>query len=107
MGDVVAMRKDGKPTVPLCKNCEYFRPTMGIRNPAHCSTPKRKGDFDPVYGWYERSIPAHDARHDNSDCGMAGNFYEEKFYLGPEEPTNPFDKPSMWKRFIERLFPRP
>ena len=104
MGDVVPMRKDGIPVIPLCKDCVNFHQSMGIGNPPYCSTPKRKGDFDPVYGWQLRSIRAHDARHDNSDCGMAGNFYEEKDYLGKDPLSlvdeNPFDKPSLWKRFL-------
>jgi hypothetical protein len=107
MTNVVPFRKDGVPVIPLCKDCENFRPTMGIGNPPHCSTPQRKGDFDPVYGWHERSIRAHDARHDNSDCGMAGNFYVEKDYLGKDPLSlvddSPFDKKPWffsWKRFL-------
>jgi hypothetical protein len=78
---------------------------MGINSPPYCSSPKRRGDFDPVYGWQERSIRAHDARRDNDDCGLAGNFYEEKEYLG-SEPTpleTPIDKKPWffsWKRFL-------
>ena len=109
MTNVVPLRKDGVPVIPLCKNCLSFQPHMGFGNPPHCSTPKRKGDFDPVYGWQQRSMRAHDARHDNADCGMAGNFYVEKKdydYLGKDPLSlmddNPFDKkPSIWSRLVE------
>ena len=102
--NVVPLRKDGVPVIPLCKDCVSFQPHMGFGNPPNCSTPKRKGDFDPVYGWQQRSMRAHDARHDNNDCGMAGNFYVEKDYLvlAPLSlvDENPFDKPSFWKRLL-------
>lgn len=101
MTNVVPLKRDGGSTIPLCKNCESFRESMGIGSPAYCVSTKRQGEFDPVYGWQHVSVRAHDARRDAKDCGLGAKFYEEKEYLGSMmDDTDLPPKPSLWKRLL-------
>lgn len=98
---MTSLNKDGSPTVPLCMDCRWFSGGSGIGALATCATPKRKGDFDVIYGWQLRQINPRAARGDDADCGVVGNFYEQK---PPEPPPTRKERfLSPWQRFKEWL----
>lgn len=73
-----AHNKDGTPTIPICVDCKWFRSYSGIGSLPNCATPRRKGDFDLVYGWIQKQTNPYDARNNQDDCGTVGNYYEKE-----------------------------
>lgn len=82
---MTALRKDGTPVVPVCLECRFHRETIS----EYCESPRRKQDFDPVYGYSYQATRCRDARMNNDLCGIAGNWYE---------PIPVPVKPTFWQK---------
>jgi hypothetical protein len=101
--------EEKKSIIPLCVDCQYLKFHGGIGGFYACATPQRKGDFSPVTGWQHKEIDPYVARADNSDCGVAGNFFKAKplsgvvTYAGHSGTNRQVPEKNWFIRLLERL----
>jgi hypothetical protein len=96
MGDVIPLKKDGTPVVPICIECACCRKPREYTLTYLCYSPHRKGQFNPITGWEYSTVTCDRARASNDDCGMSGRWYEPK----AETIAALGKKPSLSERIV-------